>query len=131
MLPAHSWNSVRNFHLSINTAVEAGRLSFNHFDQIKDRAQTLFTHSDLPSAPATPRVSNASSQARSRTKDTFCKEWNYTDKCNCSPTEANYKGVHRCRVCEADHAMLQCAKRRFPIPSSFTSQSASKAEDKN
>ena len=37
----YSWNSVRNFHFSINTAVEAGRLPLQHFDQIKDRAQTF------------------------------------------------------------------------------------------
>ena len=40
----YSWNSVRNFHFSINTAVEARRLSLQQFDQIKDQAQTFFTH---------------------------------------------------------------------------------------
>ena len=95
----YSWNSVRNFYFSINTAVEAGRLSLQQFDQIKDRAQTFFTHVDLPSAPTTPRVSTTSSQARYSKKDTYCKEWSYTGKCiSCSPIEATYKGIHRCRV---------------------------------
>lgn len=125
----YSWYSVRNFHFSINTAVEAGRLSLQQFDQSKDGAQTFFTHTNLPSVPTTPRVSTTSSQARNSKKDTYCKEWNYTGKCNCSLTEATYKSIHRCRVCDADHAMLQCAKRRFPIPSSFTG--TPKSEDKN
>lgn len=54
----YSWN----VHISINTVVEAGRLSLQQFDQIKDGAQT-FTHADLPSAPTTPRVSIMSFQA--------------------------------------------------------------------
>lgn len=53
----YSWNSIRN------TVVEAGRLSLQQFDQIKDGAQTFFTHADLPSAPTTPRVSIMSFQA--------------------------------------------------------------------
>ena len=126
---SYSWNSVRNFHFAINTAVEAVRLSLQQFDQIKDRAQTFFTHADLPSAPTTPRVSTTSSQARYSKKDTYGKEWNYTGKCNCSPTEATYKGIHRCRVCDADHTMLHCAKRRFPIPNTFTG--TPKSEDKH
>ena len=52
----YPWNIIRNFHFSINTAVEAGRLPLQHFDQIKDRAQTFFTHADLPPAPTTPRI---------------------------------------------------------------------------
>ena len=59
----YSWNSIRNVHISINTVVEAGRLSLQQFDQIKDGAQTFFTHADLPSAPTTPRVSIMSFQA--------------------------------------------------------------------
>ena len=59
----YSWNSVQNVHISINTVVEAGRLSLQQFDQIKDGAQTFFTHADLPSAPTTPRVSIMSFQA--------------------------------------------------------------------
>ena len=126
----YSWNSVRNFYFSINTAVEAGRLSLQQFDQIKDRAQTFFTHADLPSAPTTPRVSTTSSQARYSKKDTYCKEWSYTGKCiSCSPIEATYKGIHRCRICDARHAMLQCAKCRFPIPNAFTG--TPKSEDKH
>ena len=125
----YSWNSVRNFHFCINTVVEAGRSSLQQFDQIKDRAQTFFTHAGLPAAPTTPCVSTTSSQARYSKKDTYCKEWNYTGKCNCSPTEATYKGIYRCRVSDADHALLQCAKRRFPIPNIFTGMP--KSEDKH
>ena len=125
----YSWYSVQNFNFLINTAVEAGRLSLQQFDQIKDWAQTFFTHADLPSAPTSPRISIKSSQARNSKKDTYCKEWNYTGKCNYASTEATYKCIHRCRVCDADHAMLQCAKRRFPISSSFTG--TPKSEDKN
>ncbi|CAH3019773.1 unnamed protein product, partial [Porites evermanni] len=112
-----------NDHLFSAKAGEAGRLFLQQFDQIKDWAQTFFTHADLPSAPTT------SSQARYSKKDTYCKERNYTGKCNCSPTEATYKGIHRCCVCYADHAMLQCAKHRFAIPNTFTG--TPKSEDKH
>ena len=43
--------------------------------------------------------------------------------------KATVKGIHRCRVCDADYAMLQCAKRRFPIPNSFSG--TPKSEDKH
>lgn len=74
-------------------------------------------------------VSTTSSQACNSKKDPYSKEWNFTGKCNCPPTEAAYKGIHRCCVCEADNAMPQCAKHRFSIRSNFTG--ALKSGDKN
>ena len=36
------------------------------------------------------------------------------------------KAVHRCRVCDSpDHAVLTCAKRKYPIPSSQSSSASS------
>ena len=121
----YSWVSVRNFHLSVNTAVEQGRLSWSSSESIRERAQTFFTHQDLRSNNFTPSRSG-STPARNKAKDLLCKEWNYSGKCSCSISDASYKAVHRCRVCDSlDHAMLTCAKRKYPIPSSQSSAASS------
>ena len=120
----YSWSSVRNFHLSVNNAVEQGRLSWRSFESIRERAQTFFTHQDLRSNQ--PNSSRSGSQpARGKAKDFLCKEWNYTGKCSCAISDASYKAAHRCRVCGSpDHAMLTCAKRKYPIPSSQSASSS-------
>ena len=120
----YSWSSVRNFHLSVNNAVEQGRLSWQSFESIRERAQTFFTHQDLRSNIPSPSRNN-STPSRGKGKDHFCKDWNYTGKCGCAITDPSYKAVHRCRVCDsADHAMLTCAKRKYPIPSSQSTASS-------
>ena len=120
----YSWSSVRNFHLFVNNAVEQGRLSWHSFESIRERAQTFFTHQDLRSNQS--NSSRYGSQpVRGKAKDLLCKEWNYTGKCSCAISDANYKAFHRCRVCDSqDHAMLTCAKRKYPIPSSQSSSSS-------
>ena len=91
----YSWSSVCNFHLSVNNAVEQGRLSWHSFKSNRERAQTFFTHQDLRSNQS--NSSQIGSQpARSKAKDLLCKEWNYTSKCNCAISDASYKPVHRC-----------------------------------
>ena len=120
----YSWSSVRNFHLSVNNAVEQGRLSWHSFESIRERAQTFFTHQDLRSNQSNSSR-NGSQPARGKAKDLLCKEWNYTGKCSCAISDENYKAFHRCRVCDSpDHAMLTCAKRKYPIPLSQSSSSS-------
>ena len=120
----YSWSSVRNFHLSVNNAIEQGRLSWQSYESIRERAQTFFTHQDLRSnLPTSSR--NGSIPARGKAKDLLCREWNYTGKCSCAISDASYKAVHRCRVCDSpDHAMLTCAKRKYPIPASQSASSS-------
>ena len=121
----YSWSSVRNFHFSVHNAIEQGRLAWSRSDAIRDRAQTFFTHQDLRSNATIPSRPNGNSQVRSRAKDNYCKEWNYSGKCNCNISDASYKLVHRCRVCDSlEHAMLNCAKRKYPIPSHQPSTSS-------
>ena len=119
----YSWSSVRNFHLSVNNAVEQGRLSWQSFKSICKRAQTFFTHQDLRSNQSNSSR-NGSQPACGKAKDVLCKKWNYTGKCSCAISDASYKPVHRCRVCDSpDLAMLTCAKRKYPIPSPQLSSS--------
>ena len=46
-------------------------------------------------------------------------------KCSCAISDASYKAVHRCRVCDSpDHAMLTCAKPKYPITASQSASSS-------
>ena len=101
-----------------------GRLGWQSYESIRERAQTFFTHQDLRSnLPTSSR--NGSIPARGKAKDLLCREWNYTGKCSCAISDASYKAVHRCRVCDSpDHAMLTCAKRKYPIPASQSASSS-------
>lgn len=77
----YSWVSVRNFHLSVNNAVEQGRLSWRSSEScesIRERAQSFFTHQDLRSNNFIPSRSGVSTPGRGKAKDNFCKEWNYS-----------------------------------------------------
>ncbi|EDO30392.1 predicted protein [Nematostella vectensis] len=112
---SYSWSSVRNFHFSISSAIEAGRLTWNDATVIRDRAQIAFTHADLRSASQSAPRNGISSAAKAK-KELYCKDWNHTGKYFCPPTDPAYKSVLLCRVCDANHSMLSCAKRRFPIP---------------
>lgn len=126
----YSWPSVRSFHLAIATAIEQGRLSWTSSDAIRERSQTFFSHHDLRTQSRPPTSQRqispyqtplASARTIRSPKETYCRDWNYTGKCSCSITSANYASIHRCRVCDStEHPMLHCAKRRFPIPASAT-----------
>lgn len=125
----YSWSSVRNFHLSVHNAVDQGCLAWNASDAIRERAQTFFTHQDLKSNTAATSRSNPSSQTRTPAKESYCRDWNYSGKCSCNLSDASYKLVHRCRVCDStDHAMLTCAKRKYPIPTVQSSSFSSATE---
>lgn len=114
----YSWSSVQNFHFSVHNAIEQGRLAWSWTDAIHDRAQTFFTHQDLRSNATIPSRPNGNPQVHSRAKENYCKEWNSSGKCDSNISDASYKLVHRCRVCNSsDHAMLNCAKQKYPIPS--------------
>ena len=124
----YSYPSVRSFHLAIARAIEQGRLSWTSSDTIRERSKTFFSHHDLraQSRPSTSQRQISPYQAApsfTRTtrsqEETYCRDWNYTGKCLCSITSANFTSIHRCRVCDStEHPMLHCAKRRFPMPSS-------------
>ena len=127
----YSWPSVRSFHLAIATAIDQGRLAWTSWDAIRERSQTFFSHQDLrPQSRPTGshRVTSpfqplpTSTRSLRSPKETYCRDWNYTGKCSCSIINANYGSTHRCRVCDTtEHPMLQCVKRRFPIPASAAS----------
>ena len=103
------------------------------------RATKVFASELRPSlhirifAPTSSR--NSSIPARGKAKDLLYREWNYTGKCSCAISDASYKAVHRCRVCDSpDHAMLTCAKRKYPIPalqSASSSTSSSTGADQS
>ena len=115
----YSWSSVRNFQLSVHNAVEQGRLAWSSDGAIRERAQTFFTHQDLRSNIATvpSRPNGNSPLPRNRAKENYCEEWNYAGNCSCNLSDASYKLVHRCRVCDSSaHPMLNCAKRKYAIP---------------
>lgn len=126
----YSWSSVRSFHLSIATAIDQGRLSWSDCDAIREKSQTFFTHQDLRTQPrtsATQSPNQGAPQTQSQRlnrekKEKYCRDWNYTFKCNCTTTSSTYSTNHRCRVCDVtDHPMLHCPKRKFPIPSTTSS----------
>jgi len=116
----YTWASVRNFHLSIHNAVQSKRMLWSDFDKIRERAQTFFTHLDLR-APSTTSPTSAFNRLPKAKQTKSCETWNYTGECSCDATQAIYKENHRCRVCDsAEHPMLHCKKRKYPIPPLFT-----------
>ena len=130
----YTWASVRSFHLSIATAIDQGRLAWSDCDAIRERSQTFFTHQDLRTQPRTSGTQpnqgtqqTQSQRANRDKKEKYCRDWNYTAKCNCHTTSASYSSNHRCRVCDVtDHPMLHCPKRKFPIPSTPTTPDSTK-----
>ena len=124
----YNWSSVRSYHLSIATAIDQGRLSWSDCDAIRERSQTFFTHQDLCTQPRTSGTQQNQGTPQSQSyrsnrdkKEKYCRDWNYTAKCDCHTTSASYSSNHRCRVCDTtDHPMLHCPKRKFPIPSTPT-----------
>ena len=118
----YNWSSVSSFHLSIATAIDQGRLSWSDCDAIRERSQTFFTHQDLRTQPRTSGMQQSQSYRSNRDKkEKYCRDWNYTAKCDCHTTSASYSSNHLCRACDTtDHPMLHCPKRKFPIPSTPT-----------
>ena len=96
-------------------------------DEIRDKAVTFFKHSDLRSSQHNANASTVSfphqasfSQQRPSAKseaDKSCRQWNYYGSCACDKSNPEaFNARHKCRVCTKDHPMLQCPKRRNPIP---------------
>ena len=114
----YSLSSVWNFHFSVHNAIEQDSLAWSRSDRIHDHAETFSTHQDPRSNATNPSRPNGNSQVLSRAKENYCKEWNYSGKCNCNISDASYKLVQCCCVCDSpEHAMLNCAKRKYPVPS--------------
>ena len=120
----YQWSSVRIFHSSIATA----RADFRGLTVIRERSKTFFTHQDLRTQPRSSgtQQNQGTQQSQSQRsnrdkKEKYCRDWNYTAKCDCNSTSASYSSNHWCRVCDTtEHPMLHCPKRKFPIPSTPT-----------
>ena len=124
---SYSWSSVRAFHSHIARQIELWRLEWTSSNEIRDKAVTYFKHSDLRSsqhnvnanmvsfphqAPSTQQRTPVKSEA-----DKSCRQWNYYGSCSCDKSNQEaFNARHKCRVCTKDHPMLQCPKRRNPIP---------------
>ena len=124
---SYSWSSVRAFHSHIAKQIELWRLEWTSSNEIRDKAVTFFKHSDLRSSHQSANVSMvsfpvqaSSSHQRSSIKpeaDKACRQWNYYGSCACDKSNQDaFNARHKCRVCTKDHPMLQCPKRRNPIP---------------
>lgn len=124
---SYSWSSVRAFHSHIARQIELWRLEWTSSDEIRDKAVTFFKHSDLRSSQHNANANTVSfphqasfSQQRSSAKseaDKSCRQWNYYGSCACDKSNLEaFNARHKCRVCTKDHPMLQCPKRRNPIP---------------
>ena len=124
---SYSWSSVRAFHSHIARQIELWRLEWTSSDEIRDKAVTFFKHSDLRSSQHNANASTvvfphqvSSSHQRTPAKseaDKACRQWNYYGSCSCDKSNQEAFNVrHKCRVCTKDHPMLQCPKRRHPIP---------------
>ena len=120
---SYTWSSVRSFHAHIAKLVELYRLEWFDTSEIRDRADTFFNHSDLRQAPPS-RTSSTPALRSHRKQDAGqdnrgCKPWNYTGSCACEKEKETYSSQHKCCICQQDHPMLHCPKRRNPIPSTF------------
>ncbi|XP_031571332.1 uncharacterized protein LOC116305533 [Actinia tenebrosa] len=116
----YSWSSVRGFYCYIARQVEQRRLEWSQLEEIRNSSTTFFKHSDLRS---TTTKSNASRQTTStngdKTAEKGCQAWNYKGACVCDSSSDSYATMHVCRVCKSTehvHPMLNCPKRRMPIP---------------
>ena len=123
----YSLESVKNFHFSCNFLFDHGRMSWRQREIITGKTSTFFTHGDLTN---NQRASSVPAQ-RSKDREHYCKQWNYSGKCGCLTSDTAFKTTHKCKVCNSnEHAMLYCAKRSRPIPAAF-SQTASNKLDQN
>ena len=122
----YSWESVKNFHSSCNFLFDQGRMSWRQREFINGKASTFFTHGDLRN------IQRASVPAqRSKDREHYCKQWNYSGKCGCVTSDAAFKNNHKCKVCDSnEHAMLYCAKRSRPIPAAFSQNNSNKNNQK-
>ncbi|XP_020908161.1 uncharacterized protein LOC110246187 [Exaiptasia diaphana] len=117
---SYSWSSVRGFYSYLARQVEQRRLDWSQFNEIRNASTTFFKHSDLKSSTPkgnTPRQSTSGNGEKSTEKG--CQTWNYKGMCSCDKASDNFANTHVCRVCKAsDHPMLNCPKRKMPIPDS-------------
>ena len=124
---SYSWSSVRAFHSHIARQIELWRLEWMSSNEIRDKAVTFFKHSDLRSSQQSPNVSTVSSSIQASSPDQHssvkpeadkaCRQWNYYSSCSCNKSNQEaFNASHKCCVCTKDHPMLQCPKRRNPIP---------------
>ena len=121
---SYSWPSVCAFHSYIAKQVELCRLEWTSCQEIRDKVVTFFKHSDLcssqtKSSSATPSL-NVPFRFPSTSKpeaDKPCRQWNYYGSCSCEKMNLDiFNSHHKCCVCTKDHPMLQCQKRKNPIP---------------
>ena len=117
---SYTWSSVCSFHAK---QVESYCLEWSDTSEIRDRANTFFKHSDLRQAPpscasSTPALTSRGKQDAGQ-DNRGCKRWNYAGSCACEKEKETYSSQHKCRVCQQDHPMFHCPKRRNPIPSTF------------
>ena len=115
----YSWSSVRGFNAYIACQVEQWRLEWSRIAEIRDASATFFKHSDLRTestkARSTRHITSGSMTNAENPKG--CQTWNYKGSCSCDSSSDSYTSTHVCRVCKSsDHPMLNCPKRRMPIP---------------
>ena len=122
----YSWESVKNFHFSCNFLFDQCRMSWRQREFLNGKANTFFTHGDLRN---TQRASVPAQ--RSKDREHYCKQWNYSGKCGCVTSDAAFKNNHKCMVCDSnEHAMLYCVKRSRPIPAAFSQNNSNKNNQK-
>lgn len=117
---SYTWVSVRSFYQYIARQVEQRRLEWNQLIEIRDKSTIFFKHSDLRSVVTKSSFSkqtNAGNNNATNESLKGCQTWNYKGSCACDSSAENYAATHTCRVCKSsDHPMLNCPKRRMPIP---------------
>lgn len=121
---SYSWNSVRGFYSYLARQVELRRLEWDSIADIREMATTSFKHSDLRTTSSKinhvrPTPAQQSSGSNPGDPPKSCQAWNYKGSCSCDSTADSYASHHTCRVCKsAEHPMLNCPKRKMPIPGS-------------
>jgi hypothetical protein len=122
---SYSWSSVRSFYAHLSKQVELFRLEWSSATEIAEKAATFFKHSDLRVAQtrATTQFSSQQGATGSPTRaqrseaEKSCRTWNHTGSCTCDKTNSEvYSSNHTCRVCNRNHPMLHCPKRKTTIP---------------
>ena len=94
----YSQPNVRSFHNSCAKQVELGRVSWLHLSYFK--AQVYFKHSYICVKPAVKEKNqeiclfSLTKEFKSKSKEAYCKAWNYSAKCNCLQFEVSYKETH-------------------------------------
>ena len=74
-----------------------GRMSWRQREIVTGKASTFFTHGDLRN---NQRASSVPAQ-RSKDREPYCKQWNYSGKCGCLTSDTAFKTTHKCKVCDS------------------------------